>query len=122
MERLDVFGEVLAVFEIELVLAALLGGARGGITVRGGIAQNGGAELFVHQDAGLLLGHAGRDGGLEAVVDHLLGGGDLGGLRGVEVAVPAEHLRLERAAMVEGQDVERLVVADGFHDFSFIFR
>ena len=45
--------------------------------LRRGVAQDGGAELLVDQDAGLRLGHAGGDRGLEAVVDHLLGRGDL---------------------------------------------
>ena len=51
-------GEVFAVLEIELVLAALLGGARRDIAVLCGVAQDGGAELLVDQDAGFLLGNA----------------------------------------------------------------
>ena len=60
----------------------------------------------------LALGTPAATACLKAVVDDLLGGGDLGGLRGSQVAGPAEHLGLERAAMVERQDVERFVVAE----------
>ena len=81
--------------------------------------EDGGAELLVHQDAGLLLRHAALDRGLEAVVDDFLGGGDLGRLRGGQGALPAEHLLLERAAVVEGQDVQRLVESDGHDAVSF---
>ena len=56
------------------------------------IAQDGGAELLVDQDAGLLLRHAAARR-LEAVVDHLLGGGDLGGLSRRQRRLPAEQLR-----------------------------
>src|SRR5437870_5452161 len=77
VEHLDVLGEVGAVLEVELVLAALLGRAGGDVAVLGGVVEDGGAELLVHQDAGLGLRHAAGDGRLEAVVDDLLGGGDL---------------------------------------------
>ena len=82
MERLDVRGELLAVLEVKLFLPAFLGGTSGVESVCRGVAQDGGAELLVDQDAGLFLGHAARDGRLEAVVDHLLGGGNLGRLLG----------------------------------------
>src|SRR5262245_27731284 len=62
MEQLDVAREVVAVFEIELRLTALLGGAGGGVSLRRRVAEDGGAELLVDQDAGLLLGYAGGDG------------------------------------------------------------
>src|SRR2546430_13630111 len=38
--------------------------------------------------------------------DHLLGRGDLRRLLGRQRPLPAEHLRLERAAVVERQDVQ----------------
>ena len=50
--------EILAIFEVELVLPALLRRAGGDDTLGRRIAQDGGAELLVDQDAGLLLGHA----------------------------------------------------------------
>ena len=51
-------GEVLAVLEVELVLAALLGRAGRDVAVLRRVAEDLGAELLVHEDAGLLL--AGR--------------------------------------------------------------
>ena len=45
-------GEVLAVFEIEFLLPALLDAARGGIVVRRCVAEDCGAELFVGQGSG----------------------------------------------------------------------
>ena len=59
---------------------------------------------------------------LEPVVDHVFDCRDLGGLCGGQIAVPAEHLRLERAAVVERQNVQLLVEADGLHAAPFIFR
>ena len=115
IERVDVLREVLAVLEIELRLTALFGGARGRVSVRRRVAKDGGPELLVHQDAGLVFRNAASDGGQEAVVDDLLGGGDLRGLVGAERALPPEQLLRERAAVIEGHDVQRLVVADG-HD------
>ena len=122
MKGLDVLGEILAVFEVELLLPALFGGAGCRITLRRGIAQDGGAELLVHQNAGFLLRHSGGDGSLESVVDHLLGGSDLRRLLGRQRAGPAEHLRLERAAVIEGQNVERLVEPESRHAVSLSFR
>ena len=54
-ELLDVGGEVLAVLEVELVLAALLGRAGRVVAVLRRVVQDLGAELLVHQDAGLVL-------------------------------------------------------------------
>ena len=51
-------GEIFAVFEIEFVLSALFCRAGRGVALRGGIAENRGAELLVHQDSGLLFGDA----------------------------------------------------------------
>ena len=62
----DVGGEVVAVFEVEFVLAALLGGAGGGETLGGGVAKDGDAELLVDEDAGLGFGDAGGDRLLES--------------------------------------------------------
>ena len=108
-------GEVFAVLEVELILAALLGRARSDVAVLGRVAEDLGAELLVHQDAGFMLGNAAGQGLLEAVVDHLLHGGDLRRLLAAERARPAEHVFLERPAVVEGQDVKRPIVSGG-HD------
>src|SRR5262245_29383672 len=105
IEGLDVFGEVIAVFELEFLLSTLLDGARERVTTSGRVAKDGGAELLVHQDACLLLWHAGFDSGLEAVVDDLLGAGDLRRLLRGQILPPSEHLQLERGAMIKGQDV-----------------
>ena len=74
-------GEILAIFEVELVLAALFRRAGGGDIVGSCIAQNGGAKLLVHQDAGLFLRHATGERRFEAVVNDLLGTSDFGCLR-----------------------------------------
>src|SRR4029077_18295413 len=117
-EGVDMQREILAIFEIEFVLPTLLNAAGGRVVVRRRIAEDRGAELLVGQDSGLLLRHAVLDRGLEAVVDYLLGCGDFSRLLGRQRALPAEHLRLERAAVVEGQNVKRLIETQGRHAFS----
>src|SRR5215831_7101181 len=106
MKGLDVRGKVFAILEVKLLLPAFLGRGGYGVPLCGSIAKNGGAELFVNQNAGFLARHAGLERSLEAIVDHLFDSGDLGGLGRSQITVPAEHLRLERAAMVVRQDVE----------------
>ena len=116
------FGEVVAVFKIKFLLPALLGGTRGGKTIRRCVAQDGRAELFVHKDTALFFRRTSSNGGFESVVDHLLGGSDFGRLRRCQITMPAEHLRLERTAMVEGQNVKWLIVAECPHFASFNLR
>ena len=94
--------KVVAVLEVELVLPTLLRGGCSHVSVLGRILQNSGPELLVDEDAGALFGDSRRDGGLEAVVDHLFGGGDLRRLLCAQEPLPAEHPRLERAAMIKG--------------------
>src|SRR6266542_2981445 len=55
--------------------------------IRGGVAQNRAAKLFVHENARLELRHAGSDGGFDPVVDLLFGRGDFGGLLPGQCAV-----------------------------------
>src|SRR3989441_6163309 len=86
------------------------------------IAEDGRPELLVHEDARLVSGHAGRHGGREAIVDHPFGGSDLSRLLGGQPPLPAEHPRLERAAVVEGQHIEGVVEAEGQHGLTFSFR
>ncbi len=105
LEGLDVLGEFLAVLEIKFFLATLLSRASRYVAIRPGIAKNSGAELFVNQNSGLLLRHASVEGRLEAVVDYLLGGGDLCRLICAQRARPTEHFGLERPPVVEGQDI-----------------
>ncbi len=72
-----------------------------------------GTELLVDQDSGLVGGRALTESVREAVEDHGLGVDDLGGLGRRGIAVDPEHLLLERAPVVEGEDEERLVVSEG---------
>ena len=106
LEGFDMAGEVFTVLEIELILSALLDRTSDGKTVRLSIAQYGCPELLVHQNGCLLLRHAGGDGQLETVVDDLFCLGDLRRLFGGQCALPTEHARLERAAVVERQDIQ----------------
>ena len=77
VELFDVAGEVRAVLEIELVLAALLRRASGDKSLLAGVAENGRAELLIDQDAGTFLRHSACHGSLEGVVDHLFDSGNL---------------------------------------------
>jgi len=58
IERLDVLGEAVTVFEIELILPTLLNGASAEISSGCRLAQNRGPELLIHQDSCLISGHA----------------------------------------------------------------
>ena len=107
MKRFDVRGKLVAILEIELLLAALLGGTRGVESVRRGIAQDGSPELLIDQNAGVLFRYAPRNGRLEPVVDYLLGRCDLRCLFRCQRLVPSEHPCLKRASMVERKDVQR---------------
>jgi hypothetical protein len=110
--HLDVSGKFVAVFEVELFLAALLRRSRGDESISCGLAQNVSAELLVDKDAGPILRHPGRDSGLEGVIDHRFGGADLRCLLRAYETFPTEHPRLESCAMIEGQDIQRFVVAE----------
>jgi hypothetical protein len=105
MEGCNVRGEVVAVLEVEFLLATFFGGASGVVTARRGIVQDGCSKLLVDQKAGIIRGHTGSDGGPESVIDDLLGGGNLCCLFLSQIAMPAEHSGFKRAAMIEGQDV-----------------
>jgi hypothetical protein len=117
-----VLGEILAVLKIELFLSAFFGRARGCKAVRPSVLKDSGSELLVHQDASLVLRYSGFQGRSEAVVDHLLGSGDLCRLVYGQRAAPAEELVLERPSMIEGQNVKRSVKANGRHAVSLDFR
>ena len=114
--------EILAILEVELVLAALLGRTGGDDTLGRRIAQDRGAELLVDQDAGLVLGHAAGQRRAEAVIDDLLGAGDFGGLRVAERRLPAEQPALEGAAVIERLDVERPIVSPRHQALPFSLR
>jgi hypothetical protein len=72
MESLDVFGELFTVLEVELFLAALFNGAGRRVALGGCIAKDGIAELFIHQNGGLVPGHAKGYGGLEPIITCLV--------------------------------------------------
>ena len=74
----DVLGEILAVFEFELLLPALLGGAGGDIAIALTASRRMAApNCSSTRMPAFSLGTPRRNRSLEAVVDHLLGGGDL---------------------------------------------
>ena len=109
--RLNMYCEVVAVLEVELVLAALFRWAGGHITLRLRITQDRDAELLVDKNSGSLFGNASGDRGKEAVVDDAFRCGDLGRLFGSQSAGPAEHLGFKRPAMVERQNIQGSVEA-----------
>src|SRR5262249_6483318 len=112
VESFDMRREVLAVLKVELFPPALFGRTRRRKTVCRRITQNSGAKLFVDEDPGLLFWNSGVDCGLKTVVDDFLCGGYFLGLRGAQGVVPPEHLGLERATMVERQDVQGMVITE----------
>ena len=121
IEGLDMAGEVLAVLEVELVLPAFLRRTGSNDELGPGIAQDGGAELLVDQDARPVARRAAGQCREEAVVDDALGGRDLGRLGRAQRRLPAEQSGLERPAMVERLDIEGPVPAARHHD-PFILR
>src|SRR3981081_2306320 len=106
LEGLDVLGKLFAIVKIKLFLPTFLGWTRGQVTIRLCIAQDGGTELFVYQNARLFPGHATGQRGLESVVDHLLCGTDPGSLLFRQCPFPSEHLGLEGTAMIKGLNIE----------------
>src|SRR6266478_2001892 len=122
LDCLDVFGEVLAVLEVEFLLAAFLRWTSRRVIGGPSIAKNGSAKLLIDEDAGFPFWYASLECGLEAVVDHPLGDCDFRRLLRTERASPAKHLGLERASMIEGKDVQRFVEADGTHCDSLDLR
>src|SRR2546422_865971 len=97
-ERLDVARVVVAVLEVELVLAALLRRDGGEKATRPRVAEDHGAELFVDEDTGARFRHATSDGGEETLVDDRLRRRDPLRLLGGERALPAAEARLEGPA------------------------
>ena len=73
---------------------------------------DGRAELLVDEHARDGRVGAGADGLQEALEDQVLGVGDDRRLLGVGLALDPEELLLEGAAMVEGEDVELLVISE----------
>src|SRR5438270_10858590 len=95
IESFDMRREVHPVLEPELFSPARFGRARCREAVCRGIAQNGGAKLFVDQNPRLLFRDSTVDRSLKAVVDDLLRGRYFPGLHGRQRFMPTEHLDLE---------------------------
>ncbi len=112
VELQDVLAEVLAVLEVEHVLARALSRHRELQALLVRLLGHGRAELLVDEHA--------RHGGLgaradrleHALEDQVLGVGDDRRLLGVGLSLDAEELLLEGAAVVEGEYVELLVVSE----------
>ncbi len=117
LKRGDVLTEVIAVLEVEHVLARALGrhGQLQALLAR--LGGDGRAELLVDEDARDGRVGAGADGLQEALEDQVLGVGDDRRLLRVGLPLDAEELLLEGAAMVKGEYVELLVVS-GVHALS----
>ncbi len=117
VEALDVRPEVIAVLEIEHLLTGALGGHRELQSPLARLARHGRAELLIHQHAGHRRVGPCADGLQQALEDEVLGVGDDRRLLGIWLALDAEELLLKRAAVVEGENVELVVVAE-FHGLS----
>src|SRR5664279_453752 len=112
VEAQDVLAEVLAVLEVERALAGALGGHGQLEALLARLGGHGGAELLVHEHPrGGSVG-ARADGLQQPLVDEVLGVGDDRRLLGVRLTLDPEELLLEGAAVVEGEDVELLVVSE----------
>src|SRR5277367_6327400 len=75
------------------------------------LPRHGGAELLVDEHAGDRRVGAVAHRLEHALIDQVLGIGDDRRLLGVGLALDSEELLLERAAVVECEDVELLVIA-----------
>src|ERR1017187_10478313 len=122
MKGLNMRGEVLAILEVKLLLAALFGRACGNVTLSRRVAKDRCAKLLVHEDSCFLFRYPVCDRALEPLVNNLLGRRDLRRLLRRKRAFPAEHAGLKRAPMVERKDVQRLLIATNRHTFSLSSR
>ena len=104
--------KVVAVLEVELLLAGDLRRHRQLEAVLVGPTGDVGAELLVDEHAGGARLGAASDGLEHALEDQTLGVGDRLGLLRSRVALDPEHLLLEGAAVVERQDVELSVISE----------
>jgi hypothetical protein len=122
LDLLNVFGEIFAILKIELHLSTFLRRARGGVAAGASVEEDSAAKLLVHQNAGPLFGHSCLDGGFETVIDHLLGGSDFRRLFSGQSSGPSKEFRLERAPMIERQNVKRPVITQRPHTTSLDLR
>jgi len=112
---LDVGSEVGAVLEVEHRLSALLdrhGELHAHLL---GFAGDAAAHFLVDEDACFVARGTGVEGGLEPIPHQTLGVLEAGVLVGGGLAGDPEHLLAEAAAMVEREDEQGSVVAEG-HD------
>src|SRR4051794_21172219 len=116
----DVLPEVLVVLEVELLLAGLLDRLGELEAVLARELRDVGAELLVDEHAGGVGVHTALDRDLHAFIDQLLGVADRVGLLRGGVALDPEHLLLEGAPVVEREDVELSVVAEGHGSSTFV--
>jgi len=101
--------EVVTELEIKLVLPTFLGWDTGDDSKALCIAQDLGSKVRIDQDACLALANTARHCGRKAFIDDALGSSNLYGLRWLERTAPAKHAAHERRAVIERQDVQRLV-------------
>ena len=112
VELLDMLAELVPVFEVELVLPALLDRHREHVAFAPRLSSDVGAELLVDQEADVLPGRAVGHGLLEPLEDDLLGVRDPATLLRVRGTGDPQHLLLEGAPVVERQDVQVLFVSE----------
>ncbi len=113
LEAFDVGGVIVAELEVEFVLAALFHGHGDDVFVGAGIIEDGVAEFFIDEKAGVFFGDSGGECGFEAVVDDGFAVGDVLDLGGGHGFLVAEDFGTVGVAVVEGEDVEGVGVAGG---------
>jgi hypothetical protein len=91
LESLDVPLEVVAEFEVELILPALLHRRDRDEAAAFGVEQDAGPKLLVDQDACFFLVDPACHRRRHTLVDYALGAGDLRALFRIERTGPAEH-------------------------------
>src|SRR5208283_2835121 len=105
----NVVTKVSAVLKIELILAALLDRT----------GDHKAVDFCLAQDGCALFRHPAGDCRFKAVIDDPFRLGDLRRLFSGQVALPSEHSRLERAAVVEGQYIQWPVESERHCEISF---
>src|SRR3954447_9130270 len=111
VELLDVGAEVVAVLEVELVLAGFLDRHRELDPVLLRAPRHLAAELLVHERTALARLGAPLERQLEALIDQRLRIGDAVDVLLRDLVAEPEPLLLERAAVIEGEYVELSLIA-----------
>jgi hypothetical protein len=104
--------ELGAVLELELALSGLFDRHRQEKAASLRFAREPSAELFIDEDPAALARRAPRDRPLERLEDERLGVGDLRSDGWREPPGRAEEPTSERGAMIEGDEEQRLAVAE----------